>query len=464
MWDGRLPLEPALVVLAGLAALLAVSCRCGSEQAPPPPADASVAVPTCRRSGVQLTLAGSAAIQKVDPEQDPSVELPFAPEAGVGLSVGDQLFATGLRREGRATSAMLARFGPEADSLDLVELARLQGDASPPRLASDGRHLIVGVQETTPSGYELRVARLEPTQLHAGFSWHSAPPQAKDDSNVFDLAASNERIVVVWDEWHADTRRGRVSSSVFKAGPASPAQPLSDPDVDAERPRISVRPAGYWVAWLVNLDAGAGRVDEPEHGDRPARDGASDARGIELVALDAEGRRSGAAMRVTGPDDRVVGYDLTTSPTGAAWLVWRHDVFSSGASGGRVSMAEAQAEGGMEIALLEDRAVGAGEPSWLPAGDDSGPWLTFPDDADRTLLFRVQRPMSLSEPLALKGDSSRAAALGAAKDRILFAAPRGGDVELFPAWCDAPAARASVSSQLAPVLPAALADASPPPQ
>lgn len=386
----------------------------------------------------------------------------------MGLSLGDQLFATGLRREGRGTIALLARFGSEPDSLELVELARLQGDTPPPRLASDANHLIVGVQEATPSGYELRVARLEPTQLGAGFSWRSAPPQTKDESNVFDLAASNGRIVVVWDEWLADTRHGRVSGAVFADGSGSTAQTWSDPGVDAERPRISVRPAGYWVAWLVNLDAGADHVDEPgvegKAGDTLSRDGLAEMRGIELVALDAEGRRIGAPVRVTGPDERVVGYDLTTSPSGSAWLVWRHDAFAPGASGGRISMAEARAEGGVDIALLEDRAVGAGEPSWLPAGDDREPWLTFPDEADQTLLFRVQRPLSLSAPLALKGDSSRAAAIGAARDRILFAAPRGGDVELFPARCDAPAARAPVSQEPAPVLPAALADASAPAQ
>lgn len=467
IWQGRLPLEPAVVVLAVLCELFAVSCRCSGERLTATSGDAGIAAPTCRRSSVQLTLAGSAVGKEVDPELDPSVELPFAPEPGVGLSLGDELFATGLRRDGSATIAMLARFGPQPESLDLVELGRLRGDALPPRLASDGRHLIVGVQEATPSGYELRVARLEPAQLRAGVSWRSAPPQMKDESNVFDLAASNGRIVVVWDEWLPQTRHGRVWSSVFADGPPSAAQPLSEPSVDAERPRISVRPEGYWVAWLVNLDAEAVRIDEPRAaGETPAsplRDGALDVRGIELVALDAEGRRIGAPVRVSRPDERVVGYDLTTSPSGSAWLVWRHDASSPGASGGRISMAEARAGGGLEIALLEDRAVGAGEPSWLPAGDDRGPWLTFPDDADQTLLFRLQGPMALSAPLALKGDSSRAAALGAAKDRILFAVPRGGDVELFPAFCDAPSARAPVSLQSAPASPA-LADASTPAQ
>ncbi len=125
---------------------------------------------------MQLTLGGNAAQSKIDPELDPSVELPFAPEPGVGLAIGEQLFATGLRREGRATLGMLARFGPEPESLDLVELARLDGDAAPPRLAADGQALIVGLQETTSTGYSLRVARVEPAQLRANLEWRGGAP------------------------------------------------------------------------------------------------------------------------------------------------------------------------------------------------------------------------------------------------------------------------------------------------
>ncbi len=417
---------------------------------------------------MQLTLGGNAAQSKIDPELDPSVELPFAPEPGVGLAIGEQLFATGLRREGRATLGMLARFGPEPESLDLVELARLDGDAAPPRLASDGQALIVGLQETTSTGYSLRVARVEPAQLRANLEWRAAPPQSKDESNVFDLGASDGRVVVVWDEWLTEARHGRISSFVFEAGPASQAEALSAPGVDAETPRISVRAGGYWAAWLVSLDANAGRVYDPgSGGEGPVaseQPGAYSRRGLELVMLDARGRRSGEPLRVTGPDDHVVNYDLTTSPRGSAWLVWRHDAPSPGASGGRITMAEVQADGSVATALLAESGIGAGEPSWLPAGGELGPWLTFPDDADQTLLFRVQSPLAITEPLALTGDSSRAAALGAAGDRILFAAARGADVEFFPARCDAPRARTSVS-RAAPGAPVAQPDAAPaPPQ
>jgi hypothetical protein len=398
---------------------------------------------------VQLTLGGNAAPSKIDPELDPTVELPFAPEPGVGLALGEQLFATGLRREGRSTLAMLARFGPEPESPDLVEIARLQGDAAPPRLAADGGQLIVGVQETTPTGYALRVARIEPEQLRASLVWQAAPPQSKDESNVFDLGASEGRVVVVWDEWLTEARHGRIASFVFDADPASQAQALSAPAVDAETPRISVRPGGYWVAWLVNLDASAGRIYDPGSGGEDptasVQPGSFARRGIELLMLDARGHRSGEPLRVTGADDHVVGYDLATGPEGSAWLVWRHDVPSPGAIGGRITMAEVREDGGMETSLLADSSIGAGEPSWLPARAEPGPWLTFPDDADQTLLFRVQRPLAITESLALIGDTKRAAALGAAGDRILFAAARGPDIEFFPARCDAPRARSSVS-------------------
>jgi hypothetical protein len=411
---------------------------------------------------VQLSISGSASSSTLDPELDLSVELPFAPEAGVGLAIGEQLFATGLRRDGRATLAMLARFGPEPEDVDLVELVRLHGDAAPPRLASDGGRLIIGVQEATPTGHELRIAQLEPAQMRTNLEWRAAPPQSKDDSNVFDLAASDGYVVVVWDEWVVEHRHGRISSAVFHTGPASAAEPLSAPGIDAEKPRISARPGGYWVAWLATVDARAGRVYDPGLADHVQETSPADERrALEIVALDSRGRRSGTPVRVTGPDDHVVGYDLTTSPTGSAWLVWRHDVPTAGASGGRISMGVVSADGAAETALLEADAIGAGEPSWLPAGADRAPWLTFADEADQTRLVRLQQPLSITESLALTGDATRAAAIGAAGDRILFAAARGTDVELFPARCDAPRPRTSGSRATTPTL-AARPDASVP--
>jgi hypothetical protein len=140
--------------------------------------------------------------------------------------------------------------------------------------------------------------------------------------------------------------------------------------------------------------------------------------------------------RIRTESARVVGYDLTTNAAGNAWLVWRQDAPSAGAAGGRVLMAEVQNDGPHEILPVREEDVGSGEPSWLAAAATSGsPWLTFPDQRDRTLLLPVAYPRPVPEPMLLAPDLQGAAALALAGDQVLFALPRGRALELFSAAC-----------------------------
>jgi hypothetical protein len=72
--------------------------------------------------------------------------------------------------------------------------------------------------------------------------------------------------------------------------------------------------------------------------------------------------------------------------------------------------------------------------------------LTFPDAQDRTLLMRVDRPRAIGGVLRLGPDLTRAAALAAAGERILFAQPRGRAIELFPAACSPPSGGAAADA------------------
>jgi hypothetical protein len=122
-------------------------------------------------------------------------------------------------------------------------------------------------------------------------------------------------------------------------------------------------------------------------------------------------------------------------------------------------VAEVREDGGRDSAVVRDADVGSGEPTWLYAGDDPVRWLTFPDARDRTLLMRVTSWRQVGAPLRLGAALDGASALAAAGQRVLFAAPRGKALELFPARCvstaaeasDAGAARASAAPATAPM-------------
>jgi hypothetical protein len=179
--------------------------------------------------------------------------------------------------------------------------------------------------------------------------------------------------------------------------------------------------------------AGAGNDNSKVNGN------ANGARGIEVLALDATGQPAGNVRRIRTDSTRVVGYDLTANAAGNAWLVWRQDASSAGASGGRVLMAEVQSDGPHEIVPVREEDVGSGEPTWLapaPAAElPWQPWLTFPDQRDRTLLVPMDDPHPASAPLRLAADLQGAAALAAFSGRVLFAQPKGRSLELFVAAC-----------------------------
>lgn len=421
-------------------------CRCNAE-APRSVAleDGGAAVATCRRGTLQLTLSRNEARRVGTEELDPGVELPFAPEPGMGLGLGAQLFATGLQHTPAGSVAVLVQVAPDSEPR-LHELAELHGDAAPPRLAVDGAELIIAVSEANASGQELRVTRASSGALGAPLTWRSAPPQARDESNGFDLASRNGRVLVVWDEWRAAEKHGVVLSAAIPLDPGVPApvrgRAVSGPGIDAEGPRISARPGGYWVAWLVNERQGAegARVYDPGELSGGPRGGYGD-RGIEVLALDDDGATLGSPLRVATGSGGIAGYDLATSPEGNAWLVWRQGVPSPGASGGQIVMAEVRAGGSFDVGPLDILSVGSGEPTWLPAPDRGAPWLTLGDEQDRTLLMRVARAFEPSAPMTLGPDVAGAAAIAENGTRLLFAAPRAGSLEFFAAECDAPVDR-----------------------
>ncbi len=389
-------------------------------------------------------------------EPDSPLELPFSTEPGVGLSIGGDLFATGLRHEPRGAVALLGRLASDALPSQLLELGRLQGDVSAPRLARDGADLVVGVHEPVPGGHQIRVARVRGGALDAPLSWHPGPRTLSDESNAFELVAHAGQVVIAWDDWSPSDSHGRVLVATMTLDGAvhgassSPVEgrSLSASGIDAERPRLTERPGGYWLGWLANAARGEGRARVYDPGGRDQEDRTAQlsygARWIEILPLDFQGHPVGELRRLTAKEERVVGYDLTTSPAGHAWIVWRQGAVTPTASGGRVLMAELRSDGSRDVAPVREENLGSGEPSWLAAGVGEAPWLTFPDAQDSSVLMRIDRFPPGGTALRLPADMNTAAALAASGEQLLFATPRGRAVELFAATCNgaAPAALA----------------------
>jgi hypothetical protein len=439
-------------LLSGLGlAVIAVApgCRCSSEPVGTPAVVvAEEKSADCVRSGVLLTLAPTDGERRpAEPLLDPSVELPFAAEPGMAVALRGAFFATGLRHESRGAVALLGRVGAEDAPTELVELGRVRGDVVPPRLAGDGEDLWVVLQDGTPKGRELRVARFAGGDMSLATSWRLGPQQTNAESSSFDIAARGGSALLVYDDWSALGDHGRIFTAPIGAeGEAGRIEgsPVSPPGLDAEAPRIVARPGGFWLAWLVNAPGvGSGRVYDPgaEVDENSAPGSAYNARWLSFAALDARGRLVGDARRVTARQGRVVGYDLAAGPSGSAWVVWRQDAPTPGASGGRIAMAELLVDSSPIVRLLRDEDVGAGEPTWLVPADGSARWLSFPDSRDQTVLLRVESLDEPSTPLRLGLELEGAGALAAQGEQLLFAVPRGRAVELAPAICKAPEAR-----------------------
>jgi hypothetical protein len=454
------------------AACVGPGCRCSSEPVSTPAAVALEArAPDCVRSSVQLTLAPSAAEREpAAAPLDPSVELPFATEPGMAVALRGGFFATGLRHESRGAVALLGRVGADDAPSELIELGRVRGDVVPPRLASDGEDLWVVLQDGTAAGRELRVARFGGGDLSQAPSFSPGPQQTNAESSAFDIAAQGGAALLVYDDWSATGNHGRILVAPIAAVPAQggriEGKVLSLPGVDAEAPRVTARPGGYWLAWLVNASAtGSGRVYDPgdEVNENAAAGSAYGARWLSLAALDVHGKLVGEARRLTGRQGRVVGYDLATGPSGSAWLVWRQDAPTPGASGGRIAMAEVGQGSSLLIRSIRDDDVGAGEPTWLVPAAAGARWLSFPDARDQTILVRMESLGKAGAPLALGPDLEGAGALAALGDRLLFAVPRGRAIELFPVTCRA-VERALGGLTDAGAVRSEPADAGPPPR
>ena len=260
--------------------------------------------------------------------------LPFAAEVGdaVAWSGG---FALGAIHEGEQSLAMsVVTIGADGRGAKVIPLGTAHGDVEPARLAARGALLVAGVLQPEPNGRSLRLAKIEDGNV----TWGATVHERSGESQAFDIALGEKKGIVVWDE--DGPTSGVIQVSTFDAATAANATPprtISPATVDAESPRLIVRPGGYWLAYIAR--SGGGDVDTD------ARYIAEEIgfRWIEIVPLDANGSPSGSSRSITAKDGHVMVFDIAPAPDGGALLVWRSDDAPSGAGGGEVLRAVVRA-------------------------------------------------------------------------------------------------------------------------
>ena len=136
----------------------------------PPPS------PRCRGvagAGLRFTLGPLAPVPPPngngeESDGDDDVALPFSPEIGVGAALGSDGFGvSALLPEKGATEAVLVVLSPGFAAGKIIELSKVHGDVSPPRVAASGKNLIVAVPDGAPNGTLVRLARID--------DWASSP-------------------------------------------------------------------------------------------------------------------------------------------------------------------------------------------------------------------------------------------------------------------------------------------------
>jgi hypothetical protein len=392
-------------------------------------------VPRCRLYGA----AGGVRIGETSsPSEDGGgepLELdPFAVELGRAAHVKDG-FAIGVKRDRgeagapRSSYAAVALVDERVSKVAIVELARSRGDMDAPLVIGDGAGWVAAMLEPDAGGLALKLVRRVGDEL----KWGAELSQGRDESLAFDVALGDRIAAVVWDDVSDDGARASimlatVTRDALEGG--EDAERVSDDDIDADLPRVIMRPGGFWLAWIAR-ERRKGTPSDAQGGDDGRYAAESiDPSWIELLPLDADGKPMGAARAVTAKDGHVLAYDLEPGNDGAALLAWRDDDTPSGADGGRVTamlMGESRAD---QMQVVAEGDVGAGVPDLL------GAWIAVPDRAGAMRLAPLAADGELRAPLLREPVLGNGQLLAAHGNVMLLARPAGRAVDLLSITCD----------------------------
>ena len=395
----------------------------GAPKRPAPPvSSAIVAAP-----------GASAVAPGVEPPEPEEEDLsPFAVQVGRG-AVYKKGFAVGALRDAEGgTIATIVTLGFDGRDGKTIRLARSRGDVEAPIVAASDDGIVVGLLEPNAGGRALKIARVVDDQV----TWGAELAQGRDESLAFDLAVGASRGIAVWDDVGKDRKRSSIQLATFD--PSSPhsvtsARPVTGPKVDADSPRVVVRPGGFWLAYIARAES-ANATKKPtapgqdEREDAPPGEAIGNA-WVEIAPLDDNGSPTAIPRRATPKNGNVLGFDLEIGDDGAAILAWRDDDTPTGSSGGRVSATLVRLGGIGEPRVLTDEEIGVGVPDllpgWIAVSSVSGPKHLAQMNAlgEMVGLLHPEPSIGIAEPLA------------ATKDAILLARPAGKSIRLSVVRC-----------------------------
>ncbi|MCS6899669.1 MAG: hypothetical protein RMJ98_08515 [Myxococcales bacterium] len=364
---------------------------------------------------------GSVVALGEEPHEGEQDSLPFAVEVGQGVSFEEGFAVGALIPDQRGAKASVVILGPEGGSSRMIPLLTAHGDTPPPRLASSGHILLVGVLESGASSRRLKLGRMEAGAV----VWGPELEQARDESLAFDLAVHGTYGVAVWDDETRAADRGTIKLFAFELGGFKKLlepRVISPKESDAEMPRLAPRPGGFWLTWI------ARRPEKTDESDREVGE-APEFRWLEALPLDERGQPTGAPRRITPEKGHVLIHDLRALPGGNALVVYRDDDTPSGSSGGVLLRVTLRPDGASEPAVIADRHLGVGAPAVLDG------WLAVADASAETRLARIGSDGALLDPLESEPILGRGEPLVARGDSLLVLQPRGQGVRLFVTKC-----------------------------
>jgi hypothetical protein len=370
--------------------------------------------------------AGELPVDEADQEFDELA--PYAVELGRG-AVLDNGFAVGALRDGDGGSyAMVARLGADGRNGKLVKLGRSRGDFDAPTVTGYKDAVLAAMLEPNAGGRAIRVAKVSGEQV----TWGPEVSEGRDESLAVDVATSGERGVLVWDDVSKDGKRTMVMIESFDAETMKSdgkSHPISSPKNDAEVPRLTTRPGGFWLAYVV-----VGEGKKPRDEDHGLGGEAIQPRWIEVVPLDEKAEPVGLPRAVTPKDGHALTFDIEASEDGGIILAYRDDDTPSGSTGGKVMTVGVRLSGIGEARVVTEEANSTGVPDLLPG------WMAIASLSGATRLAPLSAQGELLGELRGEPEIGNGEILAGTRASLLVARPAGKAMKLSVVECtpDAP--------------------------
>lgn len=370
--------------------------------------------------------AGELPVDEADEQFDELA--PYAVELGRGAVLNNG-FAVGALRDGDGGSyAMVAQLGADGRNGKLVKLGRSRGDFDAPTVTGYKDGLLAAMLEPNAGGRAIRVAKVSGEQV----TWGPEVSEGRDESLALDLATSGDRGVLVWDDVSKDGKRTMVMIESFDVETMKSdgkAHPISSPKNDAEVPRLTNRPGGFWLAYVV-----VGEGKKPKDEDTGLGGEAIQPRWIEVVPLDEKAEPVGLPRAVTPKDGHTLAFDIEASEDGGILLAYRDDDTPNGSTGGKVMTVNVRLSGVAEPQVMTEEANSTGVPDLLPG------WMAIASLSGATRMAPLSAKGELLGELRREAEIGNGEILAGTRASLLVARPAGKAMKLSVVECtpDAP--------------------------